>query len=233
MANIITIETSGRICSVALAANGECIAIKEFTPDNGAQMEHSAMLAPFIDELLRSVNWNFNDNVDAIAVSAGPGSYTGLRIGLATAKGLCFGGGKKLITIDSLCSIVEVALSHNTFDADTILCPMIDARRMEIYCAMYSNIGERLTDIAPIVVDDNTFAQYASRRVVVFGSGAQKCLDALGAAGVDATFIDIELSASGLCGVAQTMFDNGQFADVAYCEPLYLKEFVGTKPKLQ
>lgn len=224
MANIICIETSGRTCSVALSVGGVCTACREFTPDACGQMEHSALLAPFIDEILTEHNCDF----DAVAVSAGPGSYTGLRIGFATAKGLCFGGGKPLILIDSLVCLVQQIIDYAAnLEPDMLLIPMVDARRMEIYTATYTIQGKRLTDIAPVIVTPTTFEEYAGSQIVVFGSGAVKCMDFLAAAGVDATYVEIEHSAKSMCAVAQDMFAAQDFADIAYSEPLYLKEFVG------
>lgn len=227
MARIIAIESSGRNCSVALSEGGQCVLLREFMPIDGAQMEHSALLAPFIDEILHERELDFVRDVDAVAVSAGPGSYTGLRIGLSTAKGLCFGGGKPLVAVDSLSVLVSEAVRLGA--GEELLCPMVDARRMEIYTAIYDAHGVRLTDIAPMIVDESGFARYAGREMAIFGSGAAKCLDMLRVAGVNVHLIEVQSSAKGMCSAAETMFNAGELSDVAYCEPLYLKEFLDTR----
>lgn len=221
MSRILLIETASAVCSVAVAEDGRCIALRE-TGANGVatgQTEHSRVIAPYIKELIDQCG-----AVDAVAVSAGPGSYTGLRIGLATAKGLCFAAGIPLILIDSLVGLVEAARAQLS-DGGHTLRPMIDARRMEIYTAIYSANGERLSEISPVVVDAQTFAPTECKQYI-FGSGAAKCLPVMREAGVDAELIEVEVSARWIAEIAQKMFDAKQFSDVAYAEPLYLKEWM-------
>lgn len=218
MARIITIETSGGISSVALSVDGVCIAIKEA---KGNENTHSLTL--YIKEVLQGEGLDFMRDIHAVAVSAGPGSYTGLRIGVSTAKGLCFASGKPLIAIGTLDALAQGAIESmgGRVDPNTILCPMIDARRMEIYTARYNYKGERMGEVEAMVVEDNSFADDQKENLLFFGSGAEKCATKLG---VDK--IEVDLSARWLCGLSEAKFQKAEFEDVAYFEPMYLKEFV-------
>lgn len=226
MSKILILETSSGVCSVAVARDGVVVALREVGSNGVAtgQTEHSRVIAPFIKEVIDEVG-----AIDAVAVSAGPGSYTGLRIGLSTAKGICFAAGIPLILIDSLAGLV-VAAREQIGAGDYTLRPMVDARRMEIYTALYDSDGVRLTEIEPVVVDEQTFA-HQTGKLYVFGSGAAKCLPLMCDAGVDVQMIEVEVSARWIASIAQQMFDKGQFSDVAYAEPLYLKEWIGTCKK--
>lgn len=232
---ILIIETSAAECSVAVAENG--ITILERTTSTVAQNEcegvatarsqHSTLLATYIEELLAECG----GRVDAVAVSYGPGSYTGLRIGLSTAKGICFAMGVPLILVDSLQGLVERAvreLGSGISDSE-FLCPMIDARRMEVYTALYSREGVRLEDIRPMIVGEDSFSEIkdSGKGLCIFGSGARKCLGILEESGLIVRYLDsaVWAEASDFSRVVCGMYERGEFSDLAYSEPLYLKEW--------
>ncbi len=231
MALILGIETSTDICSVALLCDGDVVALRE-----SAGGEHARLLAVYIDQVLRDAGM-VAGNLDAVAVSAGPGSYTGLRIGVSTAKGLCYGLGVPLIAVDSLealaCQVV------GKYGDGTVLCPMIDARRMEVYTRLFDNRARAVGAVEAMVVDENSFSEYRNRGVspndnnvpegtfVIFGSGAAKCVSAL----PWAQYLEVEASARGLARTAREAYAARRFEDVAYYQPLYLKDFVATQSR--
>lgn len=225
MALILCIETGTDICSVGIARDGELTSLRE--SDQGR--DHAKHLGLFVDELLRETGIA-PDELDAVAVGMGPGSYTGLRIGVSFAKGLCYGLNIPLIAVGSLDALAEVAIEDyeagildvDNWD-DALLCPMVDARRMEVYTRLYNAKGEPLSEVSAEIIDENSFAeQRAERQMVIFGNGAAKCCEVL----PDATYINITPSARGLARLAQQRLDNGQTEDIAYFEPFYLKDFV-------
>ena len=230
MALILCIETGTDICSVGLARDGEIVSLRE--SDEGR--DHASKVGVFVDELFRQTGIT-PDEIDAVAVGKGPGSYTGLRIGVSFAKGLCYGTGKPLIAVGSLDALMEVA--REDYEAGIIdvpdwgtakLCPMVDARRMEVYAQIFDTEGNPLTEVAAEVVDDHSFAVWRKDgRLVIFGNGAVKCAEVL----PDVTFVDVVPSVRGMAPLAQKAFDRGEFADVAYFEPFYLKDFVVTTSK--
>lgn len=230
MAIILNIETATQLCSVALAKDGSLIAVKETLEDRS----HAKLLSVYIEKIIREQGLNFND-IDAVAVGKGPGSYTGLRIGVSTAKGLCYGSGNPLIaegTLDIMCR--EFLTLHHKADlnfADTLLCPMIDARRMEVYYAIFDSHGNRLTDVAAKVIDGNTFTPLLEKNKMIFmGSGMPKCREII--SNGNASFQDdIHPSAGSLAYLSWESFKAGRFEDTAYFEPFYLKDFVTTIPK--
>ncbi len=239
---ILIIETSASECSVAVAENG--VTILERTTSNSetqsggvvtSNSQHSTLLARFIDELLNECG----SKVDAVAVSYGPGSYTGLRIGLSTAKGICFAMGVPLILVDSLQGLVERAVKvvGGEMAENERLCPMIDARRMEVYTALYNAQAKRLDEIHPLILDASSFADEVSRgeKLILFGSGAKKSLEVLSNSGVEHTYLEdvVWAEAADFSRVVCEMFENGEFADLAYSEPLYLKEWQSTTAKPQ
>ena len=230
MALILCIETGTDICSVGIVNNGELISLRE--SDSGR--DHAKMVALFTDELLKE-NDILPEQIDAVAVGEGPGSYTGLRIGVSFAKGLCYGLGKPLIAVSSLAALTAVALEDHKAgiidieDWDSaLLCPMIDARRMEVYTQLFDSRGNALNTISAEVVTEATFADYRSKteHFVTFGSGAAKCAELLGA-----ELIDITPSVRGMAAIAEQKAANNDFVDVAYFEPYYLKYFVVTTSK--
>lgn len=230
MALILCIETGTDICSVGIVNNGELISLRE--SDSGR--DHAKKVAVFVDELLAENNID-PQQIDAVAVGEGPGSYTGLRIGVSFAKGLCYGLGKPLIAVSSLASLAAVAIEDYKAGIIDIenwdsarLCPMIDARRMEVYTQVFDSQANPLSSVTAEVVDENTLAEHraATDHFVVFGSGAAKCAEILGA-----ELIDVTPSVRGMATIAEQKFADGNFADVAYFEPYYLKDFVVTTSK--
>ncbi len=229
MATIVHIETSTDVCSVALSQDGQCICHEE----DRQGPSHAKVLAPFVENAVSMAD-SHAIPLDAVAVSAGPGSYTGLRIGVSTAKGLCYGRGLKLIgvpTLQLLC--VPVLIYRDDVPADALLCPMLDARRMEVYAAIYDRHLRVVRDVAADIVDADTYRQYLDRGpVVFFGNGSSKCREAI--SHPNAVFIDgIEPLAKNMVPLAERAFLNGQTEDTAYFEPFYLKEFVaGTSRRM-
>ena len=218
---IILIETSASLCSVALAEEGRVVAYREST--DGRQ--HAALTAPFVKEVLDEAGLKVAD-CSAVAVSAGPGSYTGLRVGSSTAKGLCFGAGIPLISLNTPDIIVSKALAGGLVPAEcSAIVPMIDARRMEVYSAVYSPAGERLSEIAPVVVDSDSFADLEGT-VLFAGDGALKCREVLGRPGF--VFVEVVADAASMAPLAFRKLEERDFADTAYFEPFYLKDFVAT-----
>lgn len=227
MANILHIETSTRICSVAVSQDGLCVFHREdFDGPN-----HGVVLGVYIDEAL-----SYADSrgllLDAVAVSQGPGSYTGLRIGVSMAKGVCYARGLKLIsvpTLELLC--VPVLLRHDDLSDDSLLCPMLDARRMEVYAQLFDRRLQTVRPIQADIVDQDTYAEWLKEHpVYFFGNGAAKCRETI--QHPQAHFIEsIEPLAKYMLPLADKRYLEGKFEDVAYFEPFYLKDFVAKAPK--
>jgi tRNA threonylcarbamoyladenosine biosynthesis protein TsaB len=232
MAVILGIETATTICSVALVKDGKIVAIRETA---GAK-EHSAALTGYIAEVFAEAGLKYQQ-VDAIAVSMGPGSYTGLRIGVSSAKGLCFALDKPLIAIDTLKSLAWQALQKckqlNKKMDNVLLCPMLDARRMEVYTAMFDKDLKMIEPVNAHIITVDSFTEFAGKEIIYFGDGAAKCQDSFNSNCNFTFFDDIALSATAICMLAEEDFKNGQFADVAYCEPFYLKDFIAGKPRVK
>ncbi len=225
MSLILCIETGTNICSVGIARDGELVSLRESVEGR----DHAKHVGVFVDELLRETGV-MPDELDAVAVGMGPGSYTGLRIGVSFAKGLCYGLQIPLVAVGSLDALAQVAIEDNeagilTVEAwdDAVLCPMVDARRMEVYTRLYNAQGEPLSEVSAEVVDEHTFADVRrDRQLVIFGNGAEKCCEVLS----DATYINVAPSARGLARLAEQRLQAGQTEDIAYFEPFYLKDFV-------
>ena len=226
MALILAIETGTDICSVALVRDGELVALRE----SDEERNHATTIAPFVDELLRECGVRASE-LEAVAVSKGPGSYTGLRIGVSFAKGLCYGLNIPLVAVGSLDSLTEVA--REDFEAgildvegwdEATLCPMIDARRMEVYTQLFSSEGVAESDVEARIIDGESFSEErtSGKPFVIFGSGATKCVEVL--QGV--TLVDVVPSARGMARLAEQAFNEGKVEDVAYFEPFYLKDFM-------
>ena len=223
MEKIILIETSTALCSVALAENGAVTAYRE----SSAPKAHASLTAVFVQEVLAERGVTLAD-CDAVCVSMGPGSYTGLRVGVSTAKGLCFGAGKPLLAVGTLDTLVAQATAEAN-DSYSYIVPMIDARRMEVYAAVFEN-GKQITETAPAIIDENSYAEYLEQGPVLFiGDGAGKC--AVVIKHPNAYFCQCHPKASSMLQPAIEAYRRQDFKDVAYFEPFYLKEFVATVSK--
>jgi len=223
MALIIGIETATKNCSVALFKNGIVIAEKEHITDS---YTHSEQLTVFIQCVMESANISLN-KVEAVALSMGPGSYTGLRIGTSTAKGLCYALDVPLIAISTL-KAMAFSMSKNKCSA--IYCPMIDARRMEVFSALFDINNKQIRGVQADVVDVNTYKEFLVNEIIFFGDGSFKCKEIINHK--NAKFVDgIYPSAKNLGFLAKNKFKNNDFEDVAYFEPYYLKDFVAGRKK--
>ena len=217
MAIILNIETATKNCSVSLAKNGDILAIKEL---NNGNYSHAELLHQFIKDVFAEQKMNQSD-IDAIAVSKGPGSYTGLRIGVSAAKGLCFALDVPLISVDTLES-----LSHSIKIDKGFIVPMIDARRMEVYTSVFSKNHKTLENTSAKIVDERSFLNYLEKDATYFlGDGALKCKEMI--AHNNAVFIaDKFPSSKEMASLSFLKFQQKQFEDVAYFEPFYLKDFI-------
>ena len=226
MPNIIHIETSTEVCSVALSSDG----VVKFHRQNFEGPSHASLLGGYVEECVKFAREN-NIELHAVAVSSGPGSYTGLRIGVSEAKGLCFGLNLPLIAVSTLELLCCTAMFRVDIEEDALICPMIDARRMEVYAAVYNECLEPIMPVGAYIVDENTFAEVLSQRKVIFcGNGAAKCREVINHP--NAIFVDgVYPLATGMLALAERAFVRQEFNDVAYYEPFYLKEFVATTPK--
>jgi len=219
---ILLIETSTDVCSVALCSGNSLIGQKI----SHVPRAHAGIISVITQELLDSNNIPL-EMCDAIAVSEGPGSYTGLRVGVSFAKGLCYGASKPLIAVGSLDLLASIASSKiiEKKSKTAIIVPMIDARRMEVYTACYSIKGERLTPVKALVIDHESFSKQLEEGVVFFcGDGSTKVADVI--KHPNAVFLNVEALAQGMITNAVEKHKNGKFEDVAYFEPFYLKDFI-------
>jgi tRNA threonylcarbamoyladenosine biosynthesis protein TsaB len=252
MARILHIETATQVCSVALSDSGKLIALRESHEKN----IHSSIITVFIDQIMKEADLAFN-SLDAIAVSKGPGSYTGLRIGVSTAKGICYGAGKPLIAVGTLQSMASgmaslstgtpslqigtpslstgtPSLSTGTPSLPILYCPMIDARRMEVYNCLYDSKIHPTREILAEIITEGSFADLLEKNIIVFaGDGAEKCRPLLGLH-PNAVFLeDFFPSAANMIPLAQKKLEDSEFEDVAYFEPFYLKDFIPGIPKVK
>ncbi len=228
MERIILIETSTALCSTALVENGAVISYRE----SSAPKAHASLTAVFIQEMLSERGLSLND-CDAVCVSKGPGSYTGLRVGVSTAKGLCFGSGKPLLAAGTLDTLAAQAVCEDIpcrKEDLRFIIPMIDARRMEVYSAVFSSEGGQLTETTPVIVNEESFAGYLEQGPCLFiGDGAGKCADVI--KHPNAYFHQCHPKASSMLSPALNAYKEKRFEDIAYFEPFYLKEFVATVSK--
>lgn len=227
MACILHIETSTKACSVALSENGSLI----FHKEDLEGPNHSVVCGVFVDEALSFAN-SHAIPVDAVAVSEGPGSYTGLRIGVSLAKGVCYGRDLPLLSVPTLKLLcVPVLLGKEELPEDALLVPMIDARRMEVYSAVYSRALQEVRPIGADIVDADTYLPYLEKHpVYFFGDGAMKCKNVI--QHTNAHFIEgIIPLAKWMFPLAERSLHLGEKQDVAYFEPFYLKDFVAVKSK--
>lgn len=226
MSTILHIETSTDVCSVAVSEDSQVI----FHQEDHSGPNHAERLGTMVDEAL-----SFTDNhaipFDAVAVSCGPGSYTGLRIGVSMAKGICYGRDLKLIAVPTLELLCVPILLREISEEDALLCPMLDARRMEVYAGIYDRGLRAVREIRADIVDENTYKEYLDKHpVYFFGNGAKKCISTINHP--NAHLIDgIEPLAKWMQPLAEKRYLNEQFEDVAYFVPYYLKDFVAKLPK--
>ncbi|OFX73434.1 MAG: tRNA (adenosine(37)-N6)-threonylcarbamoyltransferase complex dimerization subunit type 1 TsaB [Bacteroidetes bacterium GWE2_29_8] len=227
MSLILNIETSAKFCSIALGRNGKMIDLIE---SNEIYM-HAQNINIFIQNILQKNNLTIND-LDAIAVSEGPGSYTGLRIGISSAKGLAYGLDKPLIFINTLFAMANYVNSFINLDKEDYVIPMIDARRMEVYTAVYNSKIELATPPHALIIDENSFINLSSKgKIYLIGDAVTKTKPTLSKIS-NAVFIEnIYPSAEFMINIANKYFIEKNFVDIAYSEPFYLKEFIATKAK--
>lgn len=227
MATILNIETSTEVCSVALTSEGQVLVHHE----NYNGQTHATLLSAYVKDCLEYVRTR-ELHLDAVAVSIGPGSYTGLRIGLSEAKGLAYGLGIPLIGVNTLQLLVVSAMFNNFFEEDDLLyAPMIDARRMEVYGAVYNPALDAVVVPQAIILDETSFSEQLENHKVVFvGNGSTKARDVLKHG--NAIFIDgVKPVALEMIALAEKAYRESRFIDVAYSTPLYLKEFQATTPR--
>jgi tRNA threonylcarbamoyladenosine biosynthesis protein TsaB len=230
MACILNLETSTEVCSVAIACDGDVISSRE----NLTGQDHARFLTVFINEILEESKINIQQ-IDAVAISGGPGSYTGLRIGASVAKGICYALHLPLIEITSLESMAHHVINnckdlHPVETKNVLFCPMIDARRMEVYTSFYDMNGVQIREIQADIVDHQSFKTFLENNVVLFfGNGADKCRNTI--SNPNGVFLNaVYSSAKNMVPLAEQKFKIQNFVNVAYYEPLYLKDFIATIP---
>ena len=227
---ILCLETATPVCSVALCDSTGLV----LTRESNENKSHASLLTVFIKELLEHTGLNASD-LEAVAVSKGPGSYTGLRIGVSVAKGIAYGASIPLLSVDTTRSMfngmIEKAEEKYGTDDTSLFCPMIDARRMEVYYSIFDAKGNEVKGIAAEVITVKSFEEIPeSIKIVFFGDGARKCHDI--ACHKNSVFADdFEISAAYMQKTAYQRFNKGHFEDIAYFEPFYLKDFVATIPR--
>jgi len=225
--NILYIETATDVCSVALSKGDQIVGLKEEAGGNN----HAKCLLPFVDEVLKQTKMSMPE-INGVAVSIGPGSYTGLRIGVSTAKGIAYTAGVPVMAISTLESIAQGAKQlWSKQSAERVqIVPMIDARRMEVFTTRYDFNMQSMEEVSSKIVDENTFAELLSEQKVLFcGNGMPKCCELLSAS-PNACFVEAPISAQNMLPAALKKWQNNDFEDVAYFEPFYLKEYVAAKP---
>ncbi len=245
MAYILHLETATKVCSVSLSRDGAIISIRE---DLNGQ-NHASLINSYIENTLKDAGIGFKD-LDAVAVSQGPGSYTGLRIGVSSAKGLCYALGIPMIAVPTLQSMAstllqskdwkmayeELLIDGKSLDTNIpiLFCPMIDARRMEVYNALYDIKLEQIRETKADIIDNSSFDGYAGeQQIVFFGDGAAKCKEIIGNKSFAFFFDAFQVSSSGMAEIAFKAYLNKEFVNTAYFEPYYLKNYVAAPPKVK
>ncbi|MFO8234519.1 MAG: tRNA (adenosine(37)-N6)-threonylcarbamoyltransferase complex dimerization subunit type 1 TsaB [Bacteroidales bacterium] len=231
MALILNIETTSEVCSVLLSKDDEILQKRE----DKEGRSHAQKLSVFINEIFEAESIKITD-LDAVSISKGPGSYTGLRIGVSTAKGLCYGANLPLISVHTLQALAQGLLNNETrikgriSDSD-LLAPMIDARRMEVYTAVLNKKNEFVRDVFSEILDEHSFEDLLDEhRVIFFGNGVEKTRKII--QHPNAYFVDwVDFSANHMTSLSENKYNNKIFEDIAYFEPFYLKDFHATKPK--
>lgn len=229
MAKILNIESSTQVCSVALAVDGQVVAVEESHTKNA----HSRNITVFSEKVIKEAGISFHE-LDAIAVSMGPGSYTGLRIGVSTAKGFCYALDKPLIAIGTLKTMAAGMVANTESAKNYLFCPMIDARRMEVYAAVFNDELDELKATEAVIVDEHSFSDLLSSGKILFaGDGASKCREILSHQ-KNAVFKNgFSSSAIFMAKLSEQKFLSQEFEDVAYFEPFYLKDFVAGIPRVK
>ncbi len=223
MANILCIETSTKVCSVCISVDG---VVELLIEDKAATFSHAEKLNVLIDQAVNQLSNKFED-LSAIAVSEGPGSYTGLRIGVSAAKGLAFAKNIPMLSVGSLHSMAAQVFDGNN---DSLFIPMIDARRMEVYCAGYNGLGDSVFKTRAQILDELSFPETSGfKNIYFFGDGAEKCHALFEPMGF--SFKDVDASSAGMATIANQKFGIQDFVSTAYFEPYYLKDFVAGKKK--
>ena len=222
---LLSIETATDTCSVVLSNNGKILSCREAVHTRS----HASVLTVFIDEVIKEAGLTLK-HIDAVAVSKGPGSYTGLRIGVAAAKGICYAIDKPLISVNTLQAMCAAFLEKNNTLTAGFFCPMIDARRMEVYCALFGVELNFVQPTAAVILETDFLQDYLPKEnIYFFGDGSPK-LKSLLADNANAIFIDAFVpSATGMVALAEKKYENNDFENTAYFEPFYLKDFVGVK----
>jgi len=225
---VLCLETATGICSVALCGSDGVKYLRE----SDDSRSHAALLTVFIEEIMKEAGAELQD-IDAVAVSKGPGSYTGLRIGVSVAKGIAYGASKPLIAIDTTLSMFHMALKSKELPdgwEDALFCPMIDARRQEVYNAVYDSRGTTVNAVSAEIIGAETFNDFpVTKKMILFGDGAAKCKSLIKRGNL---FFpdDFKISAAGMYMPVMQALNNKRYENVAYFEPFYLKDFIATKP---
>jgi len=229
VATILNIETSTRVCSISLSVDGETVSIKESFVKNS----HAENVTVFSEAVLKEADIKWNE-LNAVAVSKGPGSYTGLRIGVSTAKGFCYALDRPLIAVSTLQAMAAGMVGQTDNPTDYLFCPMIDARRMEVYAAVFDADLKKIKKTEAVIVDENSFDDLLRRNKMIFGGdGAAKCKAVLNHQ-QNAVFYDNFFPSSAyMAHLAEQKFIRQEFEDVAYFEPFYLKDFVAGIPRVK
>jgi len=227
MGLILNIETTTFICSVALSKNGEAISLKE----NKQNLQHGRLLTVFINQILKENKIQAID-LDAVAISAGPGSFTGLRIGTAVAKGFCYATGIPLIAINTLEALVQAVIPIYKNEKNTLFCPIINLRGVEIHAALFNKNNQLILEPSIIQLHKESFSSFLKKhKIYFFGTGFGKCKQFL-TTHSNAKFLpNINASAAYMSELSEKTFNQKKFQDIAYFSPNYLKDFVPTKPK--
>jgi tRNA threonylcarbamoyladenosine biosynthesis protein TsaB len=225
MSLILSIDTSTKVCSVALHKEGKLLAINELYTEKS----HSGMLTTLCENVVKHAGFSLKD-LDAIAVAKGPGSYTGLRIGVSTAKGFCFALDKPLIAVNTLEAMAYQV--KDFYDASHLICPMIDARRMEVFCQILDNEMNIISETEAKIIDEASFSEILEQHKIVFiGDGSAKCQEKITHSNAIFPKIEITPSAKTIGILATNLYEKSLFENVVTFEPFYLKDFVGTQPK--
>jgi len=231
MAAILLIETATQVCSVGLCVDKQLLSIRE----SFDQRSHAELITTFVSEVINEGGLSF-EQLDAVAVSKGPGSYTGLRIGVSTAKGICFACDIPLISIDTLQALafgMKSQIDENPHENDQLFCPMIDARRMEVYTAIFDSTLSTIMPTTALVIEADSLNHWLEKKKVWFaGDGSAKCNQVM--SHENAYFLnEVHPSVSNMVNLANQAFSEGKFENLAYFEPFYLKDFVAGLPKVK